>query len=80
MFCNENWSYKIREDLNFNSDDFQLLWAEVDKDSSLTKTNLLVGTIYRRPGSNPSEFIEKLQTILSIINDEKTGNSAHGRL
>jgi hypothetical protein len=46
IFINEKWNYKTRPDLNYSSDDLEMIWLEIDKDSSMTKTNLIVGTIY----------------------------------
>jgi hypothetical protein len=47
-----------------------MLWLEVDKDSSSTKTNLIIGIIYRRPGSNIPDFNLKLENILTTLNNE----------
>jgi hypothetical protein len=69
IFINQNWTYKPRIDLNHNTNDYQLLWIEIDKDSSLTKSNLIVGVIYRSPGSDPTEFNEILQATISTINN-----------
>jgi hypothetical protein len=54
LYINEKWSYKMRHDLNTISDDLEMLWIEVDKDSVKSTSNLLLGLIYRRPGYNPA--------------------------
>jgi hypothetical protein len=70
IYITDKWNYKIRPDLSTMDDDAEMLWLEVDKDSAKTKTNLVLGVIYRKPGSNPSEFNHKLQEILTTITNE----------
>jgi exonuclease III len=70
IYIKENWIYKIRNDLSHSSDEFEMLWIKIDKDSTNTPTNLIVGSIYRCPGANPTEFINKLQITLSTISLE----------
>jgi hypothetical protein len=48
-----------------------MLWVEMDKKSLHTSKNTVVGTIYRRPGSDPLLFNAKLQEILTKIDKEK---------
>jgi exonuclease III len=70
MFISENLNYKVREDLSYIDNNFEFLWIEVDK-TSLNKTNnIIVGTIYRRPGTNITDFNNILQEKLSIISKE----------
>jgi hypothetical protein len=71
IFIKDSWIYKVRNDLTHSSSDYELLWIEVDKESANTDSNLLIGTIYRRPGSNPADFNQILQTTLITISDEK---------
>ena len=48
-------------------DDCEMLWIEVDGKDLHTSKNYIIGTIYRRPGTNIAHFnnllTEKLQTI-----------------
>ena len=72
IYINQNWTYKIRTDLNINNDDIEILWVEIDKDSANTPTNLVLGTVYRRPGSDPSIFNSLINdTITSILAENK---------
>jgi hypothetical protein len=71
MYVNERWNYKVREDLNHCSDDIEMLWLELDKDSTRSNTNIVAGLIYRRLGSDPVEFNTKLNNILTLISQEK---------
>ena len=70
IYIKESWIYKARPDLSFTNNDIEMVWLEIDKDSSKTKSNLLIGTIYRTPGSNPADFNEKLLDTLAIITTE----------
>jgi exonuclease III len=70
IYIKYSWSYKVWSDLNHSTDEFEMLWVEIDKDSSKTHTNLIVGSIYRCPGANPTEFNQILQSTLSIISVE----------
>ena len=70
IFIKNNLNFKIREDLNYNSIDFQLLWIEIDKLDIQSDTNIIMGVIYRRPGSETTAFIEKFTDILTIIKNE----------
>jgi exonuclease III len=72
IFINDQWTYKVRNDLNFNNDDIELLWVEINKDSANLSQNVIVGTVYRRPGSNPTELNTKLNdTITTILAENK---------
>jgi exonuclease III len=70
VFIRDSWNYKTRQDLNHVSDEFEMIWLEIDKDSSKTKTNLVIGVIYRCPGANPESFNQKLQSTLSTLHSE----------
>jgi hypothetical protein len=70
LFIKDSWSYRIRTDLSHIDNDIEMLWAEIDKDSLLNSKNTIIGVIYRRPGSDPQAFIEKLNSTLDIINRE----------
>ena len=71
IYINETWNYKLRSDLNLNNDDIQMIWIEIDKDSTNSKSNTVIGTIYRRPGSDPNDFNNKLNDVLSTITRER---------
>jgi hypothetical protein len=72
IFVNETWIYKVRHDLTIKSEDYDMLWLEIDKDSTKTAKNVIIGTIYRRPGSSPLEFNQQLQdTLLELANEQK---------
>ena len=54
IYIREDLLYKKREDLCYNDDDCELLWIELDKKSLNTTNNIIIGNIYRRPGSDPT--------------------------
>jgi exonuclease III len=71
MFIKENLLYKRREDLSYQDNDYELLWLEFDKHVFNSSSNIIIGTIYRTPGSDPFSFIQKLHDTLDIIDSEK---------
>jgi exonuclease III len=67
MYISTNISYQLRHDLTYSDDDCEMLWVELDSKDLHTAKNYIVGTIYRRPGTNIAHFntilTEKLHTI-----------------
>ena len=51
--------------------DYQFLWVELDKVDTGSETNIIVGVVYRRPGSDISTFNDTLSDTLTIIKNEK---------
>jgi hypothetical protein len=48
-----------------------MLWVELNKTDTHSDSNIIMGTIYRRPGSDIPTFNDKLMDILTIIKNEK---------
>ena len=71
LFIRNNVNFIIRDDLNCNTIDSQFLWVELPSSDIQSETNMIVGVIYRRPGSNIEIFNEKLSEILHKIKLEK---------
>ena len=71
LFINENILYKARPDLSIIKTFIEMIWIEVDKNSINSKTNLLMGVIYRPPGMDPKDFNHTLNDTLNRINIEK---------
>jgi hypothetical protein len=71
MYIKDTWNYKVREHLNFNNNDMEMMLIEIDKDSLKNRINTVIVTIYRRPGSDPKDFIQKVNETLNIIESEK---------
>jgi hypothetical protein len=47
IFVKNNINFKIRNDLNHNNHDHQFLWLELDRLDINSKTNLIIGVIYK---------------------------------
>ena len=71
IYVKNNINFKIRNDLSCNNHDHQLLWVELDKLDLDSDTNIIIGAIYRRPGSDISSFIDVLSNSLSNIKNEE---------
>jgi hypothetical protein len=52
--------YNILPEMTVNTIDTEMLWIELKKDNLFFEKNLIIGGIYRTPGSNPNSFIELL--------------------
>jgi hypothetical protein len=61
----------MRPDLNHNTHDFQLFWVELDKIDTKTDTNIIIRSIYRRPGLDITIFNQIMSDILSKFATEK---------
>jgi hypothetical protein len=70
MHINHNLSYKIRKDLSLQEDDYEMMWIELENKDLRTEKNYIIGTIYRRPGSNINLFNQILAEKLQIISLE----------
>lgn len=68
IYLQESLEYKIREDCNFSKPDtIESVFAEI---SIPHEKNIIVGTIYRPPSQNLSEFNEIFARLLNIITKE----------
>ena len=71
IFIAENFEYEIREDLQMNLNQCEDIWVNIhlQKFSKKCRENeLLVGIIYRHPGSQFKEFEEKISGIINNLN------------
>ena len=66
-----NIEYKRRQDLEFFDNEMESIFIEVDKTCFSTKSNIIVGLIYRPPDASVEIFRERMDLILSTINKEK---------
>ena len=64
-------TYKVRTKLAFQTNDFESLVIEFDKNIFFSKKNIIVCIFYRSPNSSSKLFNEKLDNILDIIHREK---------
>ena len=52
IFISNKLSFKRRDDLNVIKDEYEMLWIEIDKNCINSKSNIILGTIYRTPGTD----------------------------
>ena len=72
MYIKDCLNYKIREDLGLISTSMEMMWIEIDFSHEKNKKNLIIGTIYRTPGSDIEMFNNKLsETLNTIIKESK---------
>ena len=68
IFIDKSVEYKTRNDLNKMESYVEALWIEIQRRD---KSNLLIGTIYRPPGTDTALFNDYMTYTLSIITKEK---------
>ena len=71
LYIKQDIKYKSRSDLECFDTNFETLFVEVDKSSFLTNSNIIVGVIYRMPGTPLNVFNEYINGVLNIIAKEK---------
>lgn len=76
VYINNVYSYDVRDDLCINVDKCEEIWVEVHtskRNSAPPKNdNLVVAVLYRHPGSQYTEFRDKLCATVDTLNKSKT--------
>ena len=76
VYINNVYSYDVRDDLCINVDKCEEIWVEVHtskRNSAPPKNdNLVVAVLYRHPGSQYTEFRDKLCATVDTLNKGKT--------
>ena len=67
IYVPENVQYQIRDDLVIFDDIVESIFIEINIDSK----NIIVGNIYRPPGTDLNQFIESFNNTLSLIKSER---------
>jgi hypothetical protein len=67
IYVKDSIQYNVLPELNINSPDIEMIWLEIKKDNLYFDKNLIIGGMYRRPGSNPNDFIDLLNDKLLHI-------------
>jgi hypothetical protein len=70
MYTNDKLEYKLHTDLNHLNLNIEIIWIEIEKKELFTNKNCVIGTIYRRPGSNINNFNQVLSDKLKILASE----------
>ena len=65
LYIHEKYAWKPREDLNLDSEDTDSIFVE------LKDLNIIMGCIYRRPGTDMKTFNSSLDKSLTKINNER---------
>ena len=63
--------YTVRNDLLFQNDVLETLFIEIDKKEFDKEKNILIGVIYRPPGTDINVFNTSIEAILTKIKSEK---------
>ena len=71
LYLKKSISYKVTTKLAFQTNDFESLVIEFDKNIFFSKKNIIVCIFYRSSNSSLKLFNEKLDNILDIIHREK---------
>ena len=73
LYIHGNLQYKLRNDLKIGNDPETInsVFVEVDKDTTGTKRNLIIGCIYRPPWADLSEYNSYMTHILALFQSEK---------
>ena len=71
LFIKDGIQYFERLDLKYSDDNLESVFIEVDKDSFLLGKNIIIGVIYRPPGTDINLFTtfkKKILTIIQMVN------------
>ena len=78
IFVADYLEYDIRNDLHLNMDRCEDIWVQLKVKSNENKrdysdcNNLVIGVIYRHPGSQYKEFENRLCNIIGALNENQT--------
>ena len=70
LYVKENIAFTNRDNLSIFDTDMESIFIEIDKDQLHCKQNIIIGSIYRPPGTDIKLFQEKLKNILTTIQRE----------
>ena len=68
LFISDEISFKSRDDLSRSHDCMESVFVEIDKSVYSTKTNIIVGVVYRPPSTDVAKFNELLGELCVNIN------------
>ena len=70
LYVAESLRYSSRNDLNCQTDTLEGIFVELDKTCTNSDKNIVVGCIYRPPGTDLKLFIDQMVTKLEMIKKE----------
>ena len=71
LLLKDNIPYTVREDLSAFNEHFETVFVEIDKHVFSTNANVVVGVIYRIPGTDINIFNDYLDEKMNLIKTEK---------
>ena len=76
MFVSDSLNFRIREDLMPSCDDYECIFIEIQRDHAC---NVIVGNVYRAPGTSLVSFLSSLDACLNVVAQEKKTVLCNGR-
>jgi hypothetical protein len=70
LYISDKLSYKVRHDLTQTNNDTEMIWVKLLQIPSGPKNITLVGSIYKRPGSDINLFNKTLADTLDLLSNE----------
>ena len=67
IFVLEDINFKLRDDLTFSKDCLELIFVELHCGAS----SILIGCVYRPPGTSFEEFLENMENIIHLVSRER---------
>jgi exonuclease III len=71
IFLHDSIPFKIRDDLSSVNDNYECLFIEVNKSYFKSSANIIIGVVYRIPGTNMNLFNDFFENITTKIKEEK---------
>ena len=71
LYIKVNIQYKIRSDLKLDSQKFESIFIEVDRNIFSSHCNIINGVIYRPPNTDVTCFLQSVGYLLNKIQREK---------
>ena len=71
LFVRNGIDYHVRNYLTVMNESLETLFIEIDKEVMKSENNIIIGLLYRPPGTDKSIFSEELNTICTRIKPER---------
>ena len=70
IFVRKEICFSQRKNLQFQEDYIETIFIEIDKSVFSTKSNVLIGNVYRPPNSDIKQFLDKYGQIMEMVHRE----------
>ena len=71
IYFKQNMKHKIRDDLSFMNLEYESVFIEIERDTLLLEQHIILGVIYRPPGSDINQFNDRTNDILERVRHER---------